>query len=109
MAAETVDIDAYKFGARFYNNAVIHQRLGTTGRKFREKWTIERTLGEGGQGFVYLQREGMSNQLRAVKRLAADYERHGVDVERELCNLLAVKDVSILPSPENIRKLNVNL
>lgn len=53
-------------------------------------------LGEGGQGVVQLEKEEKSGKLRAVKKLfVGSSERLALDVKRELCHLVAVRDVSV--------------
>lgn len=95
MASNAVDINKYRLDARFQSGSVIHQKRETKGRRFREKWTNEKKLGEGGQGYVYLQREGISNKLRAVKKLHTEYfDSNGLDVKQELRNMARLRNVS---------------
>lgn len=73
----------------------------------------QETLGTGSQGYVYLQKEAATAQLRAVKRLMVDDFRQRVSelgrgrpgpnpslemmIKRELSVLAAVKGVITLP------------
>lgn len=93
MATGTPQINRYQLNTEFYNNGVTHRR--NTGKQ--ENWTQVKKLGQGGQGFVYLQQEVTTAELRAVKKLLVeDLQRNGLDVERELCHFMALMDVSIL-------------
>lgn len=86
----------YKLNAEFISDCVIHN----CGNPDEQQWTEVRALGEGGQGTVYLERcETHMPKLRAVKKIPQQFMRaNGVDVRRELHALMAVSDVSIVPS-----------
>lgn len=107
--ADSSEIDLYLLDTEFLNGKFIYRNAdGTT-----EHWVQQETLGTGSQGYVYLQKEAATAQLRAVKRLMVDNFRQGVSelgrgrpgpspslemmIKRELSVLAAVKGVITLP------------
>lgn len=86
------DIDQYKIEMEFYGAHVVHPKRGPGG--VDEKWERVKRIGAGGFGVVDLEKETMTNQLRAVKRLHRGMRALGIS--RELRNLIAVGDVWLL-------------
>lgn len=85
------DPETFHLDTKFCKNGVIHRK--STGEE--ERWTQVKKLGEGGHGFVYLQKEVATAELRAVKKIQVDdFESNGLDIKRELCHLIALMDVS---------------
>lgn len=73
MLANTHRLDRYKLNSEFTTDSVTHRTiqsdLVTRSRRIEvlTTWVDERKLGAGAFGQVFLQRETVSGQLRAVK------------------------------------------
>lgn len=80
MSSQTTRLDQYKLDSEFTENGVTH----------RTTWLDERTLGAGGFGEVFLQRERGSGQLRAVKVIT----QHLMKVN-EIDAMIDLQDVSL--------------
>ncbi|KAL0635172.1 hypothetical protein Q9L58_005897 [Maublancomyces gigas] len=76
MLANTHRLDRYKLNSEFSADSVTHRTIQSdlvTGSRRTEvltTWVDERKLGAGAFGQVFLQRETVSGQLRAVKVIA---------------------------------------
>lgn len=91
------ELKRYKLPVKFDGDYIIHPinddpdldtpRLGS---EVEERWIQKETIGKGGFGEVWLQKEE-GGELRAVKRLAQVVQ--GVDFSRELVTLATLGDV----------------
>lgn len=89
MSSHTTRLDQYKLHSEFTENAVTHRTIESD-PVVHTTWLHERTLGAGGFGEVFLQREKGSGQLRAVKVIT----QHLMKVN-EIDAMIDLQDVSL--------------
>lgn len=94
MSSNSSRLDRYKLRSEFTENSVTHRtiesNLGTRQRRIKvlTTWVHERKLGSGAFGEVWLQREKISGNLRAVKAISKTQLR-----THELDALIDLQDV----------------
>lgn len=93
--ASASDELGFRLEAEFLKNGVVvHRRTKAWWWEVGDKWKRVRNLGSGSFGFVYLEKEEKTGNLRAVKRMdMGGLELHGIKVSRELKTLITMRDV----------------